>query len=363
MSATILISPCDCKVCSDVSGFTADNDFVNYDLQGNSFYNAGPLSFIEYCPAGYLCGPGLFPRTITYPPFTFSFPKPPPSTIGFPLVLSYTGCQSTVNRVLDAGATDAEINAAAQEIIYAIAQQQALCDAIALTVGQAGPAAPPVPPASPPQIGLHDLAYKDASMVVVLSTDDYTPTPNAVVFAFVINGSLGPGIPVFSGNGFTWDVEQSLLFAGTNRITLFRAMGPAPSTGPGTVTFGSGPQFDVIIRVLEFTNVNSSGSNGSGAIVQSTTNSILATPDPTLTLGAIDPSGRNAVVGFSANNQNPYGGIPKSGWSVDIDGGRQTFADVTGIFITYQLSSIDNNIMITAPVNNWGLIGVEVKAL
>ncbi len=52
---------------------------------------------------------------------------------GFPIYIQLRGCQSTVLRSLPAGATQAEINAAAQAVIFEVARQQAECDAITTT--------------------------------------------------------------------------------------------------------------------------------------------------------------------------------------------------------------------------------------
>lgn len=118
--------PCTTRTCAVVF----PPDVETYSLQDSIFFNATALSFLVTCPPGRVCPPGTYPRVITYPPGTFIMPDPN-VTPGFPIYLAMTGCQSVVSRYLDADATAAEISAAAQEIIYEVAQQQAQCDAVA----------------------------------------------------------------------------------------------------------------------------------------------------------------------------------------------------------------------------------------
>lgn len=118
--------PCTTRTCAVVF----PPDVETYSLQDSIFFNATALSFLVTCPPGRVCPPGTYPKVITYPPGTFIMPDPN-VTPGFPIYLAMTGCQSVVSRYLDADATAAEISAAAQEIIYEVAQQQAQCDAVA----------------------------------------------------------------------------------------------------------------------------------------------------------------------------------------------------------------------------------------
>ncbi len=129
---TELVVPCLGRTCA------ADGDFTTYNLQDALLFNGTPLSRIMVCPPGYYCSPGSFPRTVTYPPGTFSIPYPPPG--GNPIVIRYQGCQSLITRVLAAGSSAAAIHAAADEVFGEAADQQALCDAI----NTAGPRLPQV---------------------------------------------------------------------------------------------------------------------------------------------------------------------------------------------------------------------------
>ncbi len=110
----------DCPVVPDIG---------IYSLEDRLAFNGTPLSFIEQCPQGHYCAPGSFPRVFTYPPGTFVIPLPPINT-GFPIVVQLSGCTSNVSIVLPPTATQAQVNAAGQQVIGQVAAQQAACDAI-----------------------------------------------------------------------------------------------------------------------------------------------------------------------------------------------------------------------------------------
>ena len=104
--------------------------------------------------------------------------------------------------------------------------------------------------------------------------------------------------PTLSGNGLTWVAIGSIVGAGGwstySRITLFRAMGASPSSGAVTISF-TNQQDSVLWDIQEFDGVDTSGTNGSGAIVQNATNSGTAA-SLTVTLSAFGDSA-NATYG------------------------------------------------------------------
>lgn len=186
----------------------------------------------------------------------------------------------------------------------------------------------------------------------------YTPSANALVLAMVVNTAGTAGTPTFSGNNLTWVEIATVPFLSSQyRLTVFRAMGGAPSAGTGTASFG-GTQTGCIIRVIEFTGVDTSGSDGSGALVQTNSTSNTSA-NPALNLNAI-ASSRNAVVGLSGNTLNPYGGVTETDWTEDQDVGH--LLPTTGGFTMYRLATSDNSLAITAANATWALVGVEIKA-
>ncbi len=133
------IGECQDRDCQAITGVSPFSDLTIYNLQDRLYFNGTPLSFIENCPTGYYCPPGLFPKTFTYPPGTFSIWLPPPGS-GFPIVLTKQGCESSVSVSLPATATAAQIQAAGANVIAQVAAQQARCDAILIS----GPRLPAV---------------------------------------------------------------------------------------------------------------------------------------------------------------------------------------------------------------------------
>ena len=112
------------------------------------------------------------------------------------------------------------------------------------------------------------------------STDDISqfttaqiqPSGSALVLVFVANLS-GPftdgtlATPKVSGCGLTWEPVTSVLTSDNDmRLTCLRALGPAPTRGALTIGFGDDVQGTCAWSVFEYTDVNTGGLNGAGAI-------------------------------------------------------------------------------------------------
>lgn len=138
------------------------------------------------------------------------------------------------------------------------------------------------------------------------TTSSISPTSNCLIIASVTSskGST-PDTPTLSGNGLTWVQIATNNFdsAGTQRtLTLFRAMGSSPSSGAVTADFGGATQTACTIVINEFSGVDISGTNGSGAVVQYATNAEAsqAANTFTVTLGAFGSS-KNGTFGVASN--------------------------------------------------------------
>ncbi len=147
-----------------------------------------------------------------------------------------------------------------------------------------------------------------ASHIVASSatTASITPGANRLVLAKIASnrGASIPVAPTLSGNGLTW-VQIATEVVGINqttrRITLFRAMGASPSSGAVTIDFAGEVQDDCNWSIAEFDSVDTSGTNGSGAIVQLVTSPADNQSSLTVTLAAFG-SANNATFGaFSVN--------------------------------------------------------------
>lgn len=103
------------------------------------------------------------------------------------------------------------------------------------------------------------------------ATASISPSANSLIVAVIGTAAATTAAPTASGGGMTtWDSVLSTNFVTTTRrLTYFRALEASPGSGALTFDFGGTTQTSFAWAVLQFTNVNTSGSNGAGAIVQS----------------------------------------------------------------------------------------------
>lgn len=135
------------------------------------------------------------------------------------------------------------------------------------------------------------------------------PTGNRLqLFAVsAINAAAStPAAPTLSGGGITtWTEVTSIAYdtGGSNRgrITLFRALEASPGSGTVTITFGES-HTNCEWSWCEFDGIDTGGTNGANAIVQSATNSATAT-SLTVTLAAFG-SADNATYGAFTHQAN-----------------------------------------------------------
>ena len=182
-----------------------------------------------------------------------------------------------------------------------------------------------------------NLTGGGTSSVASATTASITPGGNRLILvtvhAYLSAGSVQPATPTVTGNGITYSLvaSQDTDNSGTDRGTmfLFRGMASAPTAGGITIDFGATTQTRIQWAVDQSgPDVDTSGTNGSGAIIQSTG----------VTLGAAGtsasvnfPSAMGAGnVGFSAwGHQVQEGKTPRAGWT--------ELADVT----TVSLASVE----------------------
>lgn len=125
------------------------------------------------------------------------------------------------------------------------------------------------------------------------ATASISPSGNKLVLAWVSSRIAAgtPAAPTLSGNGLTWVQVATVQFSGTTtRLTLFRAMAASPTSGAVTIDFSGVTQDTASWSISEFGNVNTSGTNGSGAVNQSATNSTAGATSLTVTLASASPT-------------------------------------------------------------------------
>ena len=144
------------------------------------------------------------------------------------------------------------------------------------------------------------------------TTASITPTANALQLLSVTNSKgTASDVPTVTGCGLTW-VEVGASFAwsagGFNwRLTVFRALGASPTTGQLTIDFAGATQTGIRYIWQEYTGTDTSGTNGSGAVVQTATapaSPPAASTSLTVTLAAFGDATNNAAficAGHQAN--------------------------------------------------------------
>ena len=166
-----------------------------------------------------------------------------------------------------------------------------------------------VPSAALAAVSATELAGGGAagSNIKTATTSSIAPGANRLILAWIVNtNNQTPDLPTLSGNGLTWVVASTAVWnAGKptflDRITLFRAMGASPTAGSVTISFSSG-QESIAWSIVEFSGVDTSGTNGSGAVVQTATGTDDAAGPSglTITLPSAIGSG-NATAGGLGN--------------------------------------------------------------
>lgn len=149
------------------------------------------------------------------------------------------------------------------------------------------------------------------------STASITPTANRLILAWVYSiAATTPNTPTASGNGLTWDEVANVLDSdGVRRLTLFRSLGASPSAGAVTFNLGGQTQTGCVWSVVEFSGIDTSGSNGSGAIVQFDTEASAGSVSSLTSTLAAFSSVNNATAGGFGYPLNSGNGTNGSGFT------------------------------------------------
>lgn len=193
------------------------------------------------------------------------------------------------------------------------------------------------------------------------ATASVTPTANNLILLTVVNRS-GDSVntkPTATGNGLTWVEIASVNFdiVGTSRrtVTVFRAMGASPSAGAITIDFAGVTQTDCLWSVDQFSGTDTSGTNGSGAIVQSAT--VIESDGSTLVTLAAFGSADNATFGAFGDSS----ALVMTVGSGFTQLGRKNSTNSAGIITEWRADN-DTSVDATGSAVDAGGIGIEIKA-
>ena len=186
------------------------------------------------------------------------------------------------------------------------------------------------------------------------------PSSNSLILCVTVSSLAAWARPTnISGCSVTWSNITSTNYNGSAMgISIWRAMTNAtPPAGTVTAKYAAS-QTGGGLYVCQFKNVDTSGSFGSGAIVQ-VVKGTNATANCNVSLSALTGTA-NAVFAYFGNvDSNGSFGSPEAGWTTDLDEGYNTPA--TGQYGTHRLATTDNTVVVTSSAQQWAGIAIEIK--
>jgi hypothetical protein len=198
---------------------------------------------------------------------------------------------------------------------------------------------------------------------VTFQTASITPSPNKLLLLSIL---MAPGsattvaAPTVTGCGLNWvQIDINTGGASTRKSAMYRAMGPAPTTGPLTITVASTATIGSIVWfVTEHGGVDTSGTDGSGAIAQEVQGAPTATLAPSVNLPNPPATGNQTfgIIGCAtAQAQTPGTGYTQLDFqsaATPAIGAQIEYADPPQQAISGTFSSTAQNSFV---------VGVEVK--
>lgn len=176
--------------------------------------------------------------------------------------------------------------------------------------------------------------------------------------------SANPNQPTVTSTGLTWVAINTSIYdtggSSRRRVTLFRALGAAPSAGALSIDFGGQNQTEVRWVLDEVTGADTSGANGAGAVVQSAVNQDTSGTGTTLTvtLGAFT-STANATYGAFADSGTNVGTVGSGFAQIGQTG---TVADTVMIVTEFKTAN-DTSVDYTfSAANEKGGVAIEIRA-
>lgn len=202
-----------------------------------------------------------------------------------------------------------------------------------------------------------NLLQETGSSITSHTTASITPQANKLYLLAVVGKATTPGpIPTVTGCGMTW-VQARTVDTNNRRITLFRAM-KASGITPGalTISFGATSVDNASFHLSEWSGVDTTGTDGAGALVQVGGDSGSSQTTGTVNLSTFG-SANNAAYGAISHNQ-AEGANPESGYT---ELGDTNFGDTALI----SLWKVGQDLTVTATwatSANWRGVSAEIKA-
>lgn len=200
------------------------------------------------------------------------------------------------------------------------------------------------------------------------NTASISPGANRLILAAVagVDNDVTTA-PAFTltGNGLTW-VSVDRITTGVLTLQLFRAMGASPSAGAVTIdadvtTLGCG-----YWGISEYTGVDTSGTNGSGAVGNVAQNGASSTNTLTVTLPAFGSANNGTFGAYVAVNETPaaFTFTPGSGFTELAETVAAAFGGVVyfGVQSEWKASN-DTGVDVTTSLTSNDILGISVEII
>lgn len=182
-------------------------------------------------------------------------------------------------------------------------------------------------------------------------TASITPGANRLIVVFILTDGGTPSS--VTGCGLTW--VQEVLDTALVPVALWRSMAASPTTGQLTITPGGNNVGSWI--VVEYDGVDTSGTNGSGAIVQSAHTTGAGATSASVSLASGITAGNATAAAFIKGGVSAF--TAGSGYTILGETGASGFAEHAH---EWDASGTQNPDITWTGSANWAGIAIEIRA-
>ena len=189
------------------------------------------------------------------------------------------------------------------------------------------------------------------SATTTFTTASITPSANKLIGVWVLTDNGTPNS--ISGCGLTW--VRDVLDTGLVPVAFFRSLGASPSTGTLSISLGGNSTGSWII--VEYDGVDTTGTNGSGAIVQTAHTTGAGATSATISLASAITSGNATAAAIIKGGVSAF--TAGSGYAILGSTSASGFAAHAH---EWAAAGTQNPGFTWTGSANWAGIAVEIKA-
>jgi cellulase (glycosyl hydrolase family 5) len=205
---------------------------------------------------------------------------------------------------------------------------------------------------------------KDSNDRSIYTTASVSPGANKLILLVVVNGrtdGTATAPSAISGNGLTWVQVGTVATSSVNQqVSLYRALGSVPSAGIVTITFAAS-QSNCLWSVFEVSGMDTSGTDGSGAIAQTPKTASATATTMSITLDSAITSGNASFAAFTLN-ASTVTVTPGSGYTQQGTGASATSPSIYR-YSQYKAAGAQTIDATASQSAKYGIVGIELKAL